>query len=162
MLLRKPAGEGATGAGGSPSFANPYVDVTGNPAVSATNPFPYAFPTAGQAVNFSGFPPYDLSGISPNYDVPYVYNFNLNVERQLPGNQVLTVGYVGSLGRHLVRAYEADKETLAGHADLVARCAQAPARSSTIRAPSATAVVSRPKSAPSRFAYRPGFGPGPS
>ncbi|MGB6872144.1 MAG: carboxypeptidase-like regulatory domain-containing protein [Acidobacteriaceae bacterium] len=113
---------GANDVGGSPSFANPYADVSGNPALSEANKFPYTFPTPGQAVNFSPFPPYDLSGIAPNYDVPYVYNFNLNVERQLPGNQVLTVGYVGSLGRHLVRAYEADREVVADHASLVSAC----------------------------------------
>ncbi len=113
---------GAADIGGSPSFANPYMDISGNAALSEPNKFPYAFPTRGQAIDFSSFPPYDLSGISPKYDVPYVYNFNLNVERQLPGNQVLTVGYVGSLGRHLTRAYEADRETMAGHANAVASC----------------------------------------
>jgi Carboxypeptidase regulatory-like domain len=114
--------EGARDVGGSPSFANPYADVAGRAAMSETNKFPYTFPTPGQAIDFSPFPPYDLSGISPNYDVPYVYNFNLNIERQLPGNQVLTVGYVGSLGRHLVRAYEADKELVADHTAAVAAC----------------------------------------
>ena len=32
---------------------------------------------------------------------PYVMQYNLNAQRQLPGNLLLTVGYVGSLGRHL-------------------------------------------------------------
>jgi len=114
--------EGARDVGGSPSFANPYADVAGRAAMSESNKFPYTFPTPGQAIDFSPFPPYDLSGISPNYAVPYVYNFNLNVERQLPGNQVLTIGYVGSLGRHLVRAYEADKEVVADHAAAVSAC----------------------------------------
>lgn len=114
--------QGAIDVGGNPSFANPFADVSGNAAASEPNKFPYTFPTPGSPVSFANFPPYDLSGISPSYDVPYVYNFNLNVERQLPGNQVLTVGYVGSLGRHLVRAYEADKETMAGHANAVASC----------------------------------------
>jgi hypothetical protein len=113
---------GAADLGGSPGFANPFADVSGNAAVSEANKFPYAFPTPGQTIDFSQFAPYDLSGISPNYNVPYAMNFNINVERQLPGNQVLTLAYVGSLGRHLVRAYEADKETAAGHADLVAQC----------------------------------------
>jgi len=114
--------EGAGDLGGSPSFANPFVDVSGNAAKSEANRFPYAFPTPGQNINFASLAPYDLSGIDPNYDVPYAYNFNINIERQLPGDQLLTVGYVGSLGRHLVRAYEADKETAAGHAAAVAAC----------------------------------------
>ncbi len=47
----------------------------------------------------------------------------LQVQRQIPGSQVLTVGYVGSLGRRLVRAYEADQITPAGHAAAAAACA---------------------------------------
>lgn len=113
---------GAADVGGSPSFAAPFTDVTGNAAVSEANKFPYVFPKPGQTINFSPFPPYDLSGISPDYDVPYTYNFNLNVERQLKGNQLLSIGYVGSLGRRLVRAYESDQETAAGHANAVATC----------------------------------------
>jgi hypothetical protein len=114
--------EGATGAGGSPSFANPFADVAGRAAESVPNPFPYTFPTPGQNINFSQFVPYGLSTISPQYDVPYAFNMMLQIQRQLPGNQVLAIGYVGSLGRHLVRAYEADQITPAGHAAAVALC----------------------------------------
>lgn len=110
------------GVSGSPGFAAPFTDVAGRPGFSEANRFPYTFPTPGQSIDFSSLAPYDLSGIDPGYDVPYTYNFNLNVERQLPGNQLLTIGYVGSLGRHLVRAYEADQETAAGHAAAVAMC----------------------------------------
>ena len=38
-----------------------------------------------------------------NLRTPYVYNFNLNVQHQLPGNAVLQVGYVGSAGHKLFR-----------------------------------------------------------
>ncbi|MGC2503652.1 MAG: carboxypeptidase-like regulatory domain-containing protein [Silvibacterium sp.] len=113
---------GATDLGGSPSFANPYNDVAGRAGLSEPNKFPYAFPTPGQAIDFSQFVPYGLSTISPKYDVPYAYNMMLQVQRQLPGNQVLSIGYVGSLGRHLVRAYEADRITAAGHAAAVSLC----------------------------------------
>jgi len=114
--------QGAGGLGGSPSFANPFQDVSGNPAASEANPYPYAFPTPGQNIDFSALAPYLLSTISPSYDVPYAYNFNLNVQRQLPGNELLQVAYVGSLGRKLVRAYEANRLTAAGHANAVAAC----------------------------------------
>ena len=125
LIIDPPFGISSLGAkdvGGSPSFANPFTDIAGRAGKSEANRFPYTFPTAGQTIDFSPFPPYELSGIDPTYDVPYVYNFNVNIERQLPGNQVLTVGYVGSLGRRLARGYEADKETLAGHADVVNTC----------------------------------------
>ena len=58
--------------------------------------------------------------IPKNYTVPYIYNFNLNIQRELPGNMVLQLGYVGSLGHKLVRAYEADPITAAGHAACLA------------------------------------------
>jgi len=114
---------GATAVGGSPSFANPFQDVAGRAGKSIQNPFPYTFPTPGQNIDFSQFVPYGLSTISPNYDVPYAFNLMLQIQRQLPGNQVLSIGYVGSLGRHLVRAYEADRITAAGHAAADALCA---------------------------------------
>lgn len=114
--------QGAGSLGGSPGFANPFADVSGNAGVSyATNPFPYSFPTPSATVPVVG--PWILSTIAPNYDVPYAYNFNLNIQRQLPGNQVLQVAYVGSLGRKLNRAYEANQITAAGHANAVALCA---------------------------------------
>ena len=111
---------GATDVGGSPGFANPYEDVTGDPTVSEPNKFPFTPPAAGSAVDFSQFEPLDLNSVAPNYSVPYIYNFNLNIQRSLPSNMVLTVGYVGSIGRKLVRAYEADHVTAAGHAACLA------------------------------------------
>ena len=38
-----------------------------------------------------------------NFKSPTMYRANFGVQRQLPGNIVLRVGYVGSLGRHLAR-----------------------------------------------------------
>lgn len=120
-----PFGTSSTGArdvGGSPSFADPYTDVAGRPGLSEANKFPYTFPKPGQNIDFSQFTPYGLSTISPKYDVPYAYNMMLQIQRQIPGNQVLSIGYVGSLGHKLVRAYEADRITPAGHAAAVAAC----------------------------------------
>ncbi|MGC9200075.1 MAG: carboxypeptidase regulatory-like domain-containing protein [Acidobacteriaceae bacterium] len=110
---------------GSPSFADPYIDVYSGR--QAPSPFPYSFPTASTATSitaaqFASYVPYDLSTISSKYDVPYAYNFNLNIQRQIPGDQVVTIGYVGSLGRKLIRAYEADQITPAGHAAAFAAC----------------------------------------
>ncbi len=124
-----PFGTSSVGAGalpgGAPSFNNPYIDIyTGQQAAS---PFPYSFPTAAtassiSAAQFASYAPYDLSTISSKYDVPYAYNFNLNIQRQISGDQVVTIGYVGSIGRKLTRAYEADQITPAGHAAAVAAC----------------------------------------
>ena len=32
---------------------------------------------------------------------PYMMQYNLNIQRELPGAWIVTIGYVGSQGRHL-------------------------------------------------------------
>jgi hypothetical protein len=109
---------GAGDFGGSPGFANPFTDIATGQA--ETNPFPYVYPAAGTALNWPNYAELSISTYPKKYTVPYVYNFNLNVQRELPGTMVLQLGYVGSLGHKLVRAYEADPITAAGHAACLA------------------------------------------
>ena len=109
---------GAADFGGSPGFTNPFADVAGNG--SEANPFPYNRPLPGDQLNWSNYSGLDISTYPTNYSVPYTFNFNLNVQRSLPSNMVLQIGYVGSIGRHLVRAYEGDTITPAGHAACLA------------------------------------------
>lgn len=108
-----PFGLGSTGisdVGGFPSFANPFVDVnqatpTGT-AAAIPNKFPYVIPAAGSKIDFSVYQPLGINVIDPNFSVPYAENFNLNIQRELPSRTILTVGYVGAVARHLVRAIE--------------------------------------------------------
>ena len=74
---------GAADVGGSPGFTNPFADVTGDPTVSEASPFPYSPPAPGSTLDWSIYTGQDTSSIDPNYTVPYIYNFNLNVQRQL-------------------------------------------------------------------------------
>jgi hypothetical protein len=103
------------GPGHSPAFANPFEDVNRGGS-SKPNPFPYVRPVAGSQLNWQQYSQLSISTYPANYSVPYVYNFNLNIQRSLPSNMVAQVGYVGSIGRHLVRSYEGDTITPAGHA----------------------------------------------
>ncbi len=105
---------GAGDFGGSPSFANPYTDIAGNG--SEPNPFPFTPPAKGSAVNFSQFYPLDLNVSNPNFTDPYAMNFNLNIQRELPGNMILQVGYVGAQGRHLELTYEGNPISPSGQA----------------------------------------------
>lgn len=107
--------QGALDFGGSPGFANPFADVTGNG--SEPSPFPYTRPPVGTPDNV---PFLDINAFSHNYTQPTVYNFNLNIQRELPSQMVLTVGYVGELGRHLIDVVDGDPITPAGHAACVA------------------------------------------
>lgn len=110
--------EGAASLGGNPGFANPFADIAGNPNASFPgNPFPYTVPKPSANVSFMSLYPMEMDNLTKEVDVPYTYNFNLNVQRSLPSNMVLTVGYVGSLGRKLIRAREGDPITQQGHDD---------------------------------------------
>jgi hypothetical protein len=112
--------QGAADVGGSPAFANPFEDVANTPGASETNPFPYTPPKAGSALNWDIYDFLALATFDPSYNVPYVYNFNLNIQRALPGSMVAQVGYVGSMGRRLATFYEGDPITPAGHAACLA------------------------------------------
>jgi hypothetical protein len=114
-----PFGLGSGGAadfGGSPSFAAPFTDIATGATFS--NKFPFNnFPKAGDTtVDFTALFPLDINVINHNYGVPYAQNFHLSIERELPSRTLLSVGYVGSVGRSLVRSYEANPITLQGQA----------------------------------------------
>ncbi|HVT95996.1 MAG TPA: carboxypeptidase-like regulatory domain-containing protein [Acidobacteriaceae bacterium] len=107
--------QGAADVGGSPAFADPFSDVTGDPSVSEANRFPYTPPKAGGTVDWTIYNYLGMSAFDRKYNTPYVYNFNLNIQRSLPSNMVAQIGYVGSLGRRLATWYEGDPITPAGH-----------------------------------------------
>jgi hypothetical protein len=131
---------GAQDAGGHPSFAAPFVGI--NPTnvtftsyngtagtstvtvpggIVVPNKYPFSAPPPGPSVNFGNFEPFSLNIIDPNYAVPYLVSYNLTIQRELPGQMILSVGYVGSQGRHLERVEEQNVGTNA------AGCAADPA-----------------------------------
>jgi hypothetical protein len=76
-----------------------------NPA-SISNKYPFFPPAAGSNVGFGFFEPFSLNVLDPRFAVPYAINYNLTVQRELPAQMILSVGYVGSQARHLERAFE--------------------------------------------------------
>jgi hypothetical protein len=83
--------------GPSVPFANPpYVTTYSPNPLTTTLSTPLPYPTPQSITNLSGA----LRGIQLDYRNSYVQQLNLNVEQAF-GATVLTVGYVGSLGRHL-------------------------------------------------------------
>ncbi len=99
FLGAPPYGIYSTGVGDvglTPNFGAPFTSVNG--AVTLPNKFPY--PTnPPSTVNFAQFLPTWIMVYDPNISVPYAQNFNLTVERQLSINMLLSVAYVGALGR---------------------------------------------------------------
>ena len=68
--------------------------------------FPYTY-TPSKPTFVAG-PGGATEAISPQFKYPYVYQFNLSVQRQLPGRVALTAAYVAALSRHLPNFIDAN------------------------------------------------------
>jgi hypothetical protein len=117
-LLNPPFALGTIGANSisSPALATPFttvnsVAVGGFNAGTKTNPFPFIPPAKGAAVDFTPYEPIgvDWNSSQPNLTVPRATNFNLNVQRQVSKSTIVSIGYVGSIGRHEEGAYNANQ-----------------------------------------------------
>lgn len=117
------AGGGINGT--SPNFANPYISI--NPAAVVVGkspipsvaqqpvPFPFSPPARGASIDFAPFEPIGLNDVfyDPRLTVPRSTNFNLNVQYQLTKSTVMTIGYVGTIARHLEGAYNMNPSGIA-------------------------------------------------
>jgi hypothetical protein len=74
----------------SGTLSNPYVEFD-------TPPFPYTY----DPNNIRFILPASLAGVTLDYDLPFTYQFNLAVQRQLTSDLSATVAYVGARGRNL-------------------------------------------------------------
>jgi hypothetical protein len=87
-----------TGAGCAFSTSYCAVTLSQSPsAISLSSGFS-PLPTPQNATNFTG----SFNYMPQNFQPGRVHQYNANVERQLPGNVVLTAGYAGSVGGHLL------------------------------------------------------------
>jgi hypothetical protein len=88
-----------------PVFQAPFVTQDG-----AVNPNPFngiLNPPRGQAIDWSTFRSILLYGQFPeNLRTQYSAQYNLTIKRELPGNILLQVGYVGSQGHRLLASYD--------------------------------------------------------
>ena len=114
---------GAADFAGSPQFVNPFADINNGLTTGGTkteaNRFPYTFPVRGQSPPFPATI-FNISSFDSSFRAPYSENFQLSIERELPGKIIARIGYVGSLGRHEQITPEGNYETAAGHAACVA------------------------------------------
>jgi hypothetical protein len=62
----------------------------------------FSNPTSGQLQIL----PVTLTNFTSPWNVPYLQKWSLNIQRQLPGEFLLDVGYVGSRGIHLIRSVD--------------------------------------------------------
>ena len=118
-LSQAPFGVTSTGVqdyvgGTTPAFANPFQDI--QTGLSYSNKFPATFPHPGDGnISFEQFGALTISQYNPNYRSPYAENFNLSIQREMPGQIIATVAYVGVLGRHNEFTVEGNPITQAGH-----------------------------------------------
>lgn len=71
--------------------------------------FPYADPQPGQPFDWFTYLPIGGSpGTRLDNTLPYSIHMNFNIQRELPGSIVVTVGYVGTRGRHLLAKVESN------------------------------------------------------
>ena len=72
------------------TLSNPYVEF-------AAPPFPYVY----DPNNIRFILPASIGGIALDYDLPYTYQFNIAVQRQLTSDLSATLAYVGARGKNL-------------------------------------------------------------
>jgi hypothetical protein len=87
-------------------MSNPFAtNNTGTP-----NTFPSRPPTS--TASFAGSEPFGTTGglylVDPHLRTPYVYQYNLNIQQQLPGGMVLETGYVGYDAHKLTSLVDVD------------------------------------------------------
>jgi hypothetical protein len=86
------ANGGALGVGNNPGGTSPVYSITQRKFTYAPNVT--VFGTTPQ-------PPYGAFAVSQDLKLPYVINFNVNVEQQLGSRTVIQIGYVGTRGHRL-------------------------------------------------------------
>ncbi len=83
---------GALGVGNNPGGTSPVYSITQRKFTYQTN-----VPVFGTTPQ----PPYGAFSVSQDLKLPYVINFNVNVEQQIGPSTIVQIGYVGTRGHRL-------------------------------------------------------------
>ncbi|HEX4758466.1 MAG TPA: hypothetical protein VH308_10800 [Terracidiphilus sp.] len=79
---------------------------SGNPpSISTVNASNVPFGNPGGAVAAATTPP-AIGALGVNFKIAYVESFDLDIQKQLPGNFLLDIAYVGNTGRHLANSID--------------------------------------------------------
>ena len=105
------------GSTGATPLANPF------PNLPTANQFPiYSTPPSFTGFDPTGTPTFNgsllsLNPFARNLVTPYVGNWNLTIQRELPGHYYIEVGYIGSQGVHLIDSLQRNQALLANAAN---------------------------------------------
>ena len=99
---------------GPPLFATPFI--TASNGQVHVNPFPLTFPPLNASlrhpnpnIDYSAFlPQAGMTAPTPGNTYPYNENYFVSIERQLAGNTLVAMSYVGSQAHHLLAVYSAN------------------------------------------------------
>ncbi len=96
--------------GGSSFFSNPLFNAPFVGQNGTVNPNPFngiLNPPRGQAVDWASFRPILLFGeFQPNLRTQYEDQYNFTIQRELKGDVLLQIGYVGSQGHRLLASHD--------------------------------------------------------
>ncbi len=96
--------------GGSTSFSSPLFNTPFEGQDGTIYPNPYngiLNPPRGQPIDWSNFRPILLFGqLKPDLRTQYSEQYNFTIQRQLPSDILLQVGYVGSQGHRLLASHD--------------------------------------------------------
>jgi hypothetical protein len=81
---------------------NPVFDMLPNPPSTARPQFYYGNLSSIPPASEGTFFPANVNGFDINGDIPTTYNWNVTVQRELPGAIVADIGYVGSLSNNTI------------------------------------------------------------
>lgn len=87
------------------NFAAPYA------AANRPNPFPASPPTSSLDFAKAGFLPFGGGGVysvNPHIRTPYIYQYNLDIQKELQGNTIVDVAYAGSSSHKLTGLYDSN------------------------------------------------------
>jgi Carboxypeptidase regulatory-like domain len=89
-----------------------------NPPVGSINSFPntggqFVTPLPESEFTFTGLGSFGT--VNPNIKTPYVQNWSFGIQRELPGNWVVEVNYVGNHSVHMWDAYDLNEVNIFGN-----------------------------------------------
>jgi hypothetical protein len=97
-------GVGGAGCNASVGSANPGLS-SFRVGTDGTLPLPTAGPLSAPIIPSPGSQLYD-QGLDPNMKVGRSYNFDLSIQRELPGNMILEAAFLSRAARHLPEAID--------------------------------------------------------
>ncbi len=84
---------------------NPVFDMLPNPPSTAIPQFYYGNLATIPSAASGAFFPQSVNGFDRGGEIPTTYNWNLTIERELPGAVLADIGYVGSSSSHILYRY---------------------------------------------------------